>query len=41
MKTDAKHFRELIVTLQERGDIALAPVTTPGRTGLVYRCEKR
>ncbi|NLE39432.1 MAG: hypothetical protein GX621_15530 [Pirellulaceae bacterium] len=41
MKVDARHFRELIVTLQERGDVALATVTTAGRTGIMYRCEKR
>jgi len=36
MKIDAKSFREIIDTLRQRGDIAMTPVTTPGRTGLVY-----
>ena len=34
MKVDTKHFRELIVTLEQRGDIISTPVTTQGRTGL-------
>jgi hypothetical protein len=37
MKMDARTFRELIDTLVESGDIASDPVTTAGRTGVVYR----
>jgi hypothetical protein len=40
MKTDARTFRELMDTLVESGDIASDPVTTAGRTGLVYRLLK-
>jgi hypothetical protein len=41
MKTDAKHFHDLIVTLEQRGDIVTAPVTTGGRSGIAYQsCER-
>lgn len=37
MKTDARRFRELVVTLQERGDIAQVLIAGAGRTGLTYQ----
>jgi len=36
MKMDAKGFRELIETLIQSGDVAVARVVTPGRTGVAY-----
>ena len=37
MKMPAGDFKELIQTLTQRNDIEAAPVSTPGRTGMVYR----
>jgi len=37
MKMKTKDFRELIETLVQRGDVSAVSVTTPGRTGIVYR----
>ena len=37
MKVDAKHFRELIDTLAQRGEVEAVPVRTTGRSGLLYR----
>lgn len=37
MKMKTKDFKDLIETLVQRGDIAAVPVTTTGRTGIVYR----
>jgi len=40
MKVDARHFRDLVATLQERGDILSELVTTAGRTGFAYRVKE-
>lgn len=37
MKTNAKSFREMIATLQERGDLVIDINRTAGRNGTVYR----
>jgi hypothetical protein len=36
MKIDAKRFREIIDTLEQRGEITAQRVATGGRTGLIY-----
>jgi len=41
MKTNAKSFREMIATLQERGDVVIDTAKTAGRTGCVYRLPQR
>jgi hypothetical protein len=37
MKVNAKYFQALVITLEERGDIAHRPQSTAGRPGLFYR----
>lgn len=37
MKMKTKDFKDLVETLMQRGDVIAASITTPGRTGLVYR----
>jgi hypothetical protein len=37
----ATAFRELVMTLEQRGDIVTVSVPTAGRTGLEYRLVRR